>query len=289
MIRKLGRRIARVRNALEWKLSFALTRKGPWCRNRWGRRYRAMGLQEYHYLRDGNPETHEAAMLQRLMRPGMTVVDIGANHGLFTLEVLEFIRPGGRVHAFEPATATRELLEANLKANGLEGEVRVFPAAVGAAPGEASLRIHDEWSGLNTLARRDITWLGRELKADRVLTVPVVTLDDHAAAHGLDRIDFLKIDVEGFELDVLKGARGLLDAGRIDIAMLEVGDVTCANAGVEPSAILAELGRSGYALYTIRADGGVGERIEAFPSSTFSANFLAVRDEAVLHSRIPPG
>lgn len=279
IVRKMGQRIAKARNSLEWGASLALGRKGPWCRNRWGRRYRAMSLQEYHYIRGGNPETHEAALLEKVLRPGMTVVDVGANHGLFTIEALEFIRPGGRVHAFEPAPATRELFETNLKANGMEADVRTFSAAVGAAPGEARLRIHDEWSGLNTLAARDITWLGRELKADRIVSVPIVTLDAHAAEQGLDRIDFLKIDVEGFELDVLKGARGLLDAGRVGFVMLEVGDVTCANAGVEPAAILSELGRSGYTLRSIRADGGAGGRIEGFPSSTFSANFLAGRDE----------
>lgn len=278
IIRKLEGGVARARNTLEWAASRALRGEGPWCRNRWGRRYRAMSLQEYHYVRDGNPETHEAALVERLLRPGMTVVDVGANHGLFTFEALEFIRPGGRLHSFEPAPATRELFEANLRANGVEGEVLVFGAAVGAESGEARLRVHDDWSGLNTLAGRDITWLGRELKPDRIVTVPVVTLDAHASEHGLDRIDFLKIDVEGFELDVLRGARGLLDAGRIGAIMLEVGDVTCTNAGVGPESILEELMRSRYTLRSIRPDGGAGEGIVAFPRSSFSANFLAAHD-----------
>jgi hypothetical protein len=57
--------------------------------------------------------------------------------------------------------------------------------------------------------------------------------------------------------------------------MLEVGDGTCANAGIEPRAVLDELTASGYDLFAIEPDGSVGPRITAFPTDSFSANYLA--------------
>jgi FkbM family methyltransferase len=235
-----------------------------------------MSFSEYHYLRDGNPETHEARLLERLLAPGMTVVDVGANHGLFSLEAAHFVGRSGRIHAFEPAPRTRAVLESNLKVNDLDDRIRLFPSAVGAEPGTARLRIHHERSGLNTLAAEDIRWNRRRLPADEVVEVPVTTLDLHAKALGLEAIDFLKIDVEGFELSVLKGARGLLARHAVRWIMVEVGDLTCANARVAPGAILAELSAHGYRLRAIDSEGRIGPRVVDFPAGSFAANFVAL-------------
>src|SRR5262249_40387594 len=143
-------------------------------------------------------------------------------------------------HAFEPTPGTRDLLLRNLAINAL-ANVKVFSSALGAAPGSARLRVHREWSGLNTLAPRDVTWNRKTLRADAIIDVPITTLDAHAATEDLEHIDFLKIDVEGFELDVLRGARGLLRDGRVRQILLEIGDQTCANAGVDPLELLVEL------------------------------------------------
>jgi hypothetical protein len=131
-------------------------------------------------------------------------------------------------------------------------------------------------SGLNTLAGEDITWNRRTLRADAIVEVPITTLDAHAEAEGLDRIDFLKVDVEGFELGVIRGARRLLGSKRIATVMLEIGDVTCGNAGVAPLDLLTELESLGYALHAISPDGEVVDRVHSFPGATFSANYVAV-------------
>jgi len=273
-VRGISRRGKEFRNTIEWRVAHALRQEAPWSRNRWGHRYQAISLSEYHYLRDGNPETHECALLERLLRPGMTVVDVGANHGLFSLEAVHLTGRSGLVHAFEPTPSTRALLLNNLAANNLT-MVKVYPSALGEVPGTAQLRVHRELSGLNTLATKDITWNQTTLPADEIVDVPVTTLDEHAAHEGLDRIDFLKIDVEGFELGVIRGARGLLQAKRVDRIMVEIGDVTCANAGVSPVDLLNELHALGYQLHAISPEGEIVDRVLTFPSTTFSANFLA--------------
>ncbi|WP_254053544.1 FkbM family methyltransferase [Singulisphaera sp. GP187] len=264
-----------MRNTIEWRVVHALRHEAPWSRNRWGQRYQAVSLSEYHYLRDGNPETHESALIERTIRPGMTVIDVGANHGMFSFEAAHFINGEGVIHAFEPTPSTRNLLLSNLAINNLT-TVKVFPAAVGEAPGTAKLRVHREMSGLNTLATQEITWNRKPLSADEIIEVPILTLDAHAEAEGLDQIDFLKIDVEGFELGVIRGARGLLRAKRVARIMLEIGDVTCANAGVTPMEILDELQSLGYRLHAISSEGEIADRIQSFPTTTFSANFFAV-------------
>jgi FkbM family methyltransferase len=264
-----------MRDTLEWKAAQTIFERGPWCRNRWGHLYQAVSLSEYHYVRNGNPETHEARLLERLLRPGMTVVDVGANHGLFSLEAAHFVGPTGRIDAFEPAPRTRAALIANLKINELDRITRVYPDAVGESPGTARLRIHHEMTGLNSLAHEDIRWNRGRLAADEVIEVPVTTLDEHAERTGLGRIDFTKIDVEGFERSVLRGSRRLLASRRVRWLMIEVGDVTCANAQVEPEEILAELSKSRYVLSSIREDGTIGDRITRFPSGRFAANFLS--------------
>jgi FkbM family methyltransferase len=233
-----------------------------------------VSLSEYHYLRDGNPENHESALIERILRPGMTVVDVGANHGMFSLEAAHLIGRDGVVHAFEPTPSTRALLLSNLAANQL-ANLRVFASALGESPGTARLRVHREMSGLNTLAHRDVTWNRNTLVADEIIDVPVTTLDAHAAAEGLDRIDFLKIDVEGFELGVIRGARALLRAKRVDRILLEIGDVTCATAGFAPIEVLNELDSMGYHLYGITPRGTVASRVRSFPKADFSANFFA--------------
>jgi FkbM family methyltransferase len=206
----------------------------------------------------------------------MTILDVGANHGLFSLEAARHIGPTGRVHAFEPTPGVRDQLLANLRSNGLDAIVEVIPAAVGAEEGSAKFRVHHGMTALNTMAAQDIVWLGRPLAADEVIEVPVLTLDAHALRSGLDFIDFLKIDVEGFELHVLRGTRGLLASRRVGVIMLEVGDGTCANAGVDPRDVLDELTASGYDLFGIEPDGSIGARIERFPDDSFSANYLAM-------------
>lgn len=172
----ISRRCREIRNTIEWHSAHAMRNQAPWSQNRWGQRYQAVSLSEYHYLRDGNPENHESALIERALRPGMTVIDVGANHGMFSLEAAHLIGPKGLIHAFEPTPSTRELLLNNLAANGLS-TVTVFASALAEVAGTARLRVHKEMSGLNTLAATDVTWNRQKLVADHIIEVPVNTLD----------------------------------------------------------------------------------------------------------------
>ncbi len=155
-------------------------------------------------------EPNEFAFLDRVLLPGMTVVDVGANEGLYTLFAARRVGPAGRVIAVEPSSRERTLLEANLARNRLRN-VTVVPHALADAAGVAELQIAPrQHGGHNTLGQ--FVYEGDTAVAREKVTVE--TLDDLVARLGLDRVDMVKIDVEGAELKFLSGGRTLLSQQR---------------------------------------------------------------------------
>ena len=129
------------------------------------------------------------------MRPGDVVVEAGANIGVHTLPLAKRVGPGGRVYAFEPQRLVFQTLCANAALNGLTN-VDCRQAACGADRGEILVPEFD-FSAANNFGGLS---LGRHAQGERV---PVVTIDSLA----LPACRFIKADVEGMELQVLKGAR----------------------------------------------------------------------------------
>lgn len=128
-----------------------------------------------------------------LLEPGDFVVDCGANMGFTTVFFAHFVGPSGRVVAFEPLPSNAEDIRQNVALNDLNN-VDIRQAAVGSANTEATIALTP-----NGVLTSDRSW--------RLITVPVVRLDD-AVKEGTPT--FLKVDVEGFELEVLKGAQRVL-------------------------------------------------------------------------------
>jgi FkbM family methyltransferase len=127
---------------------------------------------------------------------GATVMDVGANVGAYTLLFATWAGPSGRVYAFEPSIASRSGLERHLRLNGLSTRVTVRPEAVAQMTGTAPFRESGSDGDNRMLAEADA--------AARV--VPCVSVDDFCATHGVAP-DVIKVDVEGAELAVLRGAR----------------------------------------------------------------------------------
>lgn len=149
-------------------------------------------------LLGGSYEDREAAVLCRYIKPGTWVLDVGANIGLTSLE---FARRADKVLAFEPNPPTAERLAHNLAANGL-ANAAISRFAVGAEAG--TVTFHE--SAQATLS--SATVVPPELV--RSFEVPVTTLDAEWIAAGRPLVSVLKIDVEGGELDALRGASELL-------------------------------------------------------------------------------
>lgn len=143
------------------------------------------------------PSVQEA--LRRHVAPGATVYDVGANIGFFTLLAARLAGPTGRVEAFEPLPAAADGLRRHVTLNDAQ-TVTVHEVAVGARGGRAQLMAVQEGSWSH-LAQR-----GRHPDTVQVLEVDLVSIDELVAG-GMSPPDFVKIDVEGAEIDVLEGMR----------------------------------------------------------------------------------
>jgi FkbM family methyltransferase len=155
-----------------------------------------------------NYDAPVAAFLRERVRPGAVCIDVGANVGVYVMQFAHWSRPDGRVIAFEPNPAARTLLDRHVTLNGLRERVTVVPAAVGAQSGTATLYAADA-DGMSRLAAPNAALAAQAVP----LSVPVVTLDDYCEREMLVP-DWLFLDVEGFEIAALQGARRLITSRR---------------------------------------------------------------------------
>lgn len=153
----------------------------------------------------GGFEDELHAFVGRRLRPGGVFCDVGANIGRYTMQAAACVGPTGRVVAFEAHPLTFGFLRRNVDATGLPG-ITAINAAVGRKAGEISMVFEPGDAGSTHVADG-----GPSRAGARAVTVPMVKLDDALGEAGIDRVDYLKIDVEGYELPVLQGARAVLE------------------------------------------------------------------------------
>jgi len=140
----------------------------------------------------------EIKFLRRLLQPGQKIIDIGANYGVYTLSMAKTVGPTGCVWAFEPASTTARLLAESIQANRFS-QVVLEQSALSSAPGTAQLSLNDN-SELNALVHgAQPTSLSE--------AVPLTTLDACLEKFGWQDIEFMKIDAEGEEANILLGGK----------------------------------------------------------------------------------
>lgn len=158
------------------------------------------------------------------VRPGAVVYDVGANIGFFTLIAARLAGPDGHVYAFEPSPETADRLDANLGLNGVGtdgmGPVDVIRAGVGGAEGTASLSdpAMSQWASLVIDAPAPAG-----APADAGRAIRMVALDGLLREGRIRPPSFVKIDIEGAEVDALRGMSGVLEAHR-PVVLCEVHD-----------------------------------------------------------------
>lgn len=179
-------------------------------------------------------------VLDVLLRPGDRFADIGANIGMITLHARFVVGAEGRVDCFEPNPECVEVIQEHLRINALEN-VFVHQYALADAPGALVLNLTSEHSGTATLAE-----VGSE--AVRTMTVDVRVGDDELQ----EAPRVIKIDVEGFELRVLKGLTRTLLAHK-PFLLTELIDGQLARAGSSVTEVTSLLFDMGYAAFGVHS------------------------------------
>lgn len=206
-------------------------------------------------------------VLRRLIRPGMVVADVGANIGLLTLVMAWATGPSGQVIAFEPEAVPRANLEKMRHLNGLSW-VEVRDQAVGARAGQLTFHVSD-------IIGHSSLYALPETEGSREIQVEVVRLD---AVAPKGRMDVVKIDVEGAELDVLAGMSGLI-ANNKDLAIVaEFGPEHLKRVGQTPAQWFKAFADAGFKAYIIDEATGAAEPTNAKAAAkVVSANIAFAR------------
>jgi len=193
----------------------------------------------------------ELRQLHLFIRPGDAFVDVGANIGLFTLKAASIVGPKGRVVAVEPGLEASQRLAENLALNE-RSNIRQVRSALADTIGQATLHhvnMGDDPQAFSLLS--DGSGSGGE-------NVPVTTLDALAADLGLERIDCIKIDVEGAEERVIRGAQESLRRWHPTV-IFEANCPTLTSQGVPTDAAWNQLRELGYRFYLLDDDSKLSE------------------------------
>lgn len=210
----------------------------------WGNRLTPVSLDRLVYLklhRWGIMGREERTFLERTVRSGMHVLDIGANLGLYTSLLSRLVGEPGSVTALEPDPTLFEALAQNCRDNSLTN-VRLYNLAAGSKTGRMSLFRSLANAGDNRLTS------GRGSALTQAVEVGVETIDAVVAGRP---VDFIKIDVQGWETEVLNGMTHVL-SGNPDVQIcFECWPYGLGRAGSDPFELLGLLDRLGFGIYPV--------------------------------------
>jgi FkbM family methyltransferase len=185
-------------------------------------------------------EPEASGIVRRLVHPGDTVVDVGANFGWYSTLCAAAAGPAGKVFAFEPVPSTYQRLLENLRHNQFATRVTAVRSAVGQQQGEVTVYVFDHLShscaSLSTLDQDQY----------QAVSAPLIDLDSFLAAKHVENVDFLKCDVEGSELAVLQGCRKLLSKPDAPLVLVELNADTSRAFGFQKDDIWQLLRDQGY-------------------------------------------
>jgi FkbM family methyltransferase len=215
-------------------------------------------IQRWVYM--GAFEPGETARIREWLRPGMTFLDVGANVGYFTLLAASRVGPGGSVHAIEPSPYAFNKLEQTVRSNGI-GQVKLHRMGLSDAAGELTLYVQPRDAGFHSPTMS-------AAGGGEPVRVPVERLDESLDEWNVEVVDLMKMDVEGHESHVLRGAGDALASGRIRAVLCEFNEHW-----------LRSQGSSSAEMYGLLTDAGFVDRDGSprFGPDTFETRFLVHR------------
>lgn len=207
---------------------------------------RSFDLRDRLIVLNAGIEHDISALTSALLKPGMVVLDVGANIGLLTRHFCEAVGPSGKVFAFEPGPENFDCLKFNTKNFDNKS---VLQTAISDANGTARLYLNARSSTGNSLLNQN--------NAAGSVEVECKTLDTFLSENGVAQVDFIKIDVEGAELKVLRGMRETLRRLPGVKVVIEYCPKNLLGSGVDPQAVFEELRSQGLVVGAIQEDGRI--------------------------------
>jgi FkbM family methyltransferase len=196
----------------------------------------------------GLSERDVLGVFKAVLRPGDTVIDVGANVGFHTAYMADLVGAAGKAYAFEPNPNLKTRLLKMRAENPLQN-IEFFPVALSDSHTEAPFYI----SAMHELSSLVQDW-SPTTKSQEV-SVPTITLDDFLLEQGCDRVRLVKIDVEGHQYAVFKGMSRTLSRGLVDAFVFELTPPEHVTFDESAAEILDTLEESGYALFGLSDKG----------------------------------
>jgi FkbM family methyltransferase len=219
-------------------------------------------------------EPDAVAVMRRLVQHGDVVLDVGANIGFHTVLLSELVGPTGRVHAFEPTAAFRAVLERNVVTNLLTN-VEIHALGLSDRSQRLTIQIGDSSATLHPPG--GVASRGSE-------QIELVSLDEIRDRLCLDRLDFVKVDVDGHEPAMLRGAARVL-AQHAPLVLLEVNHLNYLQAGWTAWDFFRDLTKQGYRVYDER---GLEEIEDETEFLIRCGNFHESRNVLIARAPLPP-
>lgn len=191
-------------------------------------------------LQYGEYEPFITKVFSRIVKPGMTVVDAGANIGYYTTLAAKLAGPRGKVIAFEPEPRNFTLLQRNIAANGFRNCIAVNEALADKA-GSLTLHLDATNWGAHSLAQQNV-------RGTRSVTVRATTLDAFFARKRVARVDVIKMDTQGAEGRIVQGMRRTLARNKHLRIIMEFWPFALRSLGTDPEQLLEWLRSKGFCI-----------------------------------------
>lgn len=222
-----------------------------------------LDFSEYHAITDFLTPLEESFICGQSLLDGH-IVDVGANIGVVSA-MLARAYPGRIVHAFEPNPSSHQTLVENIARNGIPN-IRAVQAAVGSSDGTLKFYAPSKSRGIAQIASRP---------GEDVIDVQVLQLSKYFAQNAIDRVSFMKVDVEGFEAGVFEGAKEHIQSKRIAMIYYEVSSQACNSAGTSLNAASELLLEFGYRIQRLGEDGSLAPADPSKLAGDFYENWVA--------------
>lgn len=193
-------------------------------------------------------ETGTTLLIERTLRSGMVVVDVGAHVGYYALLAARLVGREGQVYAFEADPANYRLLLENIELNSYSN-LRAFSQAVADRSGPLSFYLSPWGSDRNSLYAENTGAGAHDVEVD------AITLDEFMATAGKPKVDLIKMDIEGAELAALEGMKETLE--KTSRLIVEFSPLSISGAHEKPEELLNKLSRLGFRISVIGDDGNL--------------------------------